>query len=225
VLIRVFQSLRGQPIGLLALFIALGGTSYAVTSLPANSVGTKQVINGSLLAIDFKKGQLPQGPKGDPGQQGAPGNSGANGAPGARGPAGPPGPPGQPGFSGTLPSGVTLRGTFGIQIGSADALIPVTTDISFGAALAAPPAASLLPLGSPSTPACPGTPANPTAAPGNLCVYESTHLNIGAEGLADPSVTGVQPGQASAFGALIFVRAQSGGARMQSAGTWAVTAP
>ena len=34
---------RRHHIGLLALFIALGGTSYAAVALPANSVGTKQI--------------------------------------------------------------------------------------------------------------------------------------------------------------------------------------
>ena len=39
--------LRGNTIALLALFIALGGTTYAATSLPKNSVGTKQLRNAS----------------------------------------------------------------------------------------------------------------------------------------------------------------------------------
>jgi hypothetical protein len=53
--------LRRHHIALLALFVALGGTSYAAASklLPPNSVGTKQVIDNSLLARDFRKGQLP----------------------------------------------------------------------------------------------------------------------------------------------------------------------
>lgn len=49
----------------LALAVALSGTAYAVTRLPANSVGTKQVINGSLQAVDFKRGML-QGRAGIP---------------------------------------------------------------------------------------------------------------------------------------------------------------
>ena len=65
----------------LALLVALGGTSYAAITLPANSVGTKQlkknavtgnkVKNRSLKAADFAAGQLPQGPKGDQGPAGA----------------------------------------------------------------------------------------------------------------------------------------------------------
>ena len=55
----------------LALFVALGGTSYAVTSLPANSVGTRQIRNHavtdakirphSLRARDFRLGDLASG--------------------------------------------------------------------------------------------------------------------------------------------------------------------
>src|SRR5215472_733073 len=35
-------------ISLIALFVALGGTTYAATSLPANSVGTLQIKNGAV---------------------------------------------------------------------------------------------------------------------------------------------------------------------------------
>jgi hypothetical protein len=49
----------------LALAVALSGTAYAVTRLPANSVGTKQVINHSLEQIDLKQGLL-QGRTGIP---------------------------------------------------------------------------------------------------------------------------------------------------------------
>jgi BclA C-terminal domain len=73
----------------IAVFIALGGASYAALKLPKNSVGTKQlkknsvnsvkVKDHSLRAADFKAGQLPagkQGPKGDPGVKGDPGTPG-----------------------------------------------------------------------------------------------------------------------------------------------------
>jgi hypothetical protein len=39
-----------EAVATLALFIALGGTSYAVTSLPASSVGTSQLKNASVTA-------------------------------------------------------------------------------------------------------------------------------------------------------------------------------
>jgi hypothetical protein len=95
---------------MMALMVALGGTSYAA-GLAKNSVGStqikskavknadlgdsavtsKKVKNGSLLAADFALGQLPAGAKGDrglTGPAGTPGTPGAPGAPGATGPAG-----------------------------------------------------------------------------------------------------------------------------------------
>lgn len=79
-----------------ALAVALGGTSYAAINLPANSVGTKQIRNNavtsskiknrSLLALDFKSGQLRRGPVGPTGPAGPAGPTGAPGATGAAGP-------------------------------------------------------------------------------------------------------------------------------------------
>jgi hypothetical protein len=53
----------------------------AVTSskLAPNAVRTGQVVNASLLAADFKPGQLPAGPKGDKGNKGDKGEKGDNG--------------------------------------------------------------------------------------------------------------------------------------------------
>jgi hypothetical protein len=88
-----------MAVALLALFVALGGTGYAVSKLPANSVGSKQlrenavtsskVKNHSLKAVDFAAGQLP---KGDPGAKGDAGPKGDTGAKGDQGVQGPPGP-------------------------------------------------------------------------------------------------------------------------------------
>ena len=96
-------------ISLTALFVALGGTSYAAVALaPRNSVGSAQVINGSLLKKDLSsktvaalKGNRgpagtagtagaagPAGPAGGAGPAGATGLAGATGAVGASGPAG-----------------------------------------------------------------------------------------------------------------------------------------
>jgi hypothetical protein len=83
-----------------AVFIALGGSSYAAVTLSKNSVKTEQIKNGqvktadlganavtgnkvkdhSLLARDFKLGQLPagaQGPTGATGPQGPTGGTGS----------------------------------------------------------------------------------------------------------------------------------------------------
>jgi hypothetical protein len=85
------RHLRRNLVAYLALLFALSGTSYAAatTLLPSNSVGTRQVINGSLLKKDFKSGQLPRGRQGDPGDPGNPGPPGVATVGSVSGPAGP----------------------------------------------------------------------------------------------------------------------------------------
>jgi hypothetical protein len=77
----------------IGLFVALGGGAYAAATLPRNSVGTPQlkknavisskVKDRSLLARDFKRGQLPAGPRGLTGPQGLQGIQGIQGPAGA----------------------------------------------------------------------------------------------------------------------------------------------
>ena len=83
-------------VSLCALFVALGGSSYAAVKLKKNSVGAKQikknavglseirknavrsgeVRNGSLRRVDFAAGQVPVGPAGPQGPQGPQGPGG-----------------------------------------------------------------------------------------------------------------------------------------------------
>lgn len=49
---------HGTVAAYLALFISLGGTGYAATQLAPNSVGTKQVRNGSIQARDLNRNVL-----------------------------------------------------------------------------------------------------------------------------------------------------------------------
>ena len=90
-LARALIHLRRNIVAYVALFVALGGTSYAATRLPAGSVTTRQVKNGSLLKRDVKRGQAPQGRKGATGPEGAVGPPGQAGSPGAKGDRGPTG--------------------------------------------------------------------------------------------------------------------------------------
>ena len=93
----------------LALFLAIGGPSYAAGAvshaarlvtgkqIKDSSLTTKDIKNRSLLSKDFKPGQLPAGAKGERGaqgergEQGAAGQNGADGAPGQNGADGAPG--------------------------------------------------------------------------------------------------------------------------------------
>jgi hypothetical protein len=52
---RILAFLRQNAIALLALFIALGGASYAAVKVPAHSVGTRQLRNGSVTAKKLAK--------------------------------------------------------------------------------------------------------------------------------------------------------------------------
>ena len=45
-------------IACLALFVALGGASYAATALPNNSVGTKQLKKNAVTAVKIKDGAV-----------------------------------------------------------------------------------------------------------------------------------------------------------------------
>src|SRR5689334_5441642 len=65
----------------LALLVALGGTGYAATQITGKqiqngSIKSVDVKDRSLLAKDFRSGQLPAGPQGPKGDQGVPGTPG-----------------------------------------------------------------------------------------------------------------------------------------------------
>lgn len=57
-MIRLFSHARSNLIGYIALFVALGGTSYAALSLPAGSVGTRQLHNGAVTASKLANGSV-----------------------------------------------------------------------------------------------------------------------------------------------------------------------
>ena len=114
---RSVQFHRPSPamaVALLALFVALGGSSYAAIKVGStqivnnsirskdvrdNNLRSKDVRNQSLLAQDFKAGELPAG---------ATGPTGPTGATGAKGDTGLQGPPGPS----TGPAGGDLTGTY-----------------------------------------------------------------------------------------------------------------
>lgn len=87
---------RRHHLALVALFVALSGSAYAAVTLPAGSVGTRQIRNGAVTLAKIataargglKGGRGPQGaqgvagPRGLQGAQGAQGNAGSQGVPG-----------------------------------------------------------------------------------------------------------------------------------------------
>ena len=81
--------LRQNTIALLALFLALGGTTYAASTglIAKNTVGSPQVMNGSLQAKDLsaKARKALKGNRGLRGLRGLQGLQGPKGATGAQG--------------------------------------------------------------------------------------------------------------------------------------------
>jgi len=246
---RLLAYARRHHLAAAAIFLALSGTAVAVT-LPSGSVGTRQLHNGavtsakvrdgSLLARDFRVGELrrgPQGPRGETGPTGEPGPAGPAGPSGPQGGAGAPGPQGPPGaqgpqgprgpevdLSGTLPSGETLRGVYRAAAGqtAAPSGTLAADTFSFAMPLTFDPAAHLVLAGAQPPSECPGAAAAPAAAPGNLCVYEAVAVNATGQAIVDPSTNIV--GESSRYGATVQAVSNAPG-YFVSTGTWAVTAP
>lgn len=227
---RIVKLQKPSPamlVALVAMFVALGGSSYAALALPKNSVGKEQlkknsvtsvkVKRGSLLTSDFKASQRkklrgPQGVQGVAGTQGVQGAPGTQGVPGETGPAGP--------FpDGAIPSGKTIRGAFFIRGESADLVI--ATALSFGFRLASAPVQHFVGQGATPPPECPGTPATPEAQAGHLCIYETLGSNRGSLNIFDPGANTAGSGRE---GVVIEVNETSPGA-VTTYGTWAVTSP
>jgi hypothetical protein len=55
---RLLRHIKDHFVGYLALFVALGGTSYAAINLPAGSVGTRQLRNSAVTNRKLAKGAV-----------------------------------------------------------------------------------------------------------------------------------------------------------------------
>jgi hypothetical protein len=94
---RLVSFIRSNVLGLIAIFIALGGTAIATQgngktrpSLPVTSTSAAQVAFASRAHVAKKKGKRgPAGPAGPAGPQGAQGLQGIPGIQGIQGPVGP----------------------------------------------------------------------------------------------------------------------------------------
>jgi hypothetical protein len=122
----------------------------------------------------------------------------------------------------TLESGQTLRGEYTLVFYATAADQIGTTAFSFSVPLASAPAPNLIPAGGPPTANCPGSPGSPTAAPGQLCVYERNRGNIAADGVCSPATASCSG--SDTFGAGVQVSTAAAGLAY-TYGSWAVTAP
>lgn len=224
--LRPSRPSAGLVVSIIALVVALGGTSYAAFTLPKNSVGTRQLKNKAVTLAKIapaargalaKVGQGNAGPVGPPGQPGQPGQPGPKGDTGAQGVPGP--------VTTTAPSGITQRGFFYISGYATEAM---ATSITFPLKLSASPTAVEVPWAAPNPDPthCPGTVDAPSAAPGYLCVYDGTPTNVAQTqwGGYLQIVDADGHGGASPFGAALTARVASTGS-IDFPGSWAVTAP
>jgi hypothetical protein len=125
------------------------------------------------------------------------------------------------------PRTITIRGTYGIDAvapyPNADSLTPISFGLTLPVAPSAP-AANFLAEGAAPTASCPGTAANPEAAPGHLCVYERSSSNVSTRCIVPSGEVYECTGVASRSGAGLYIQATAA-LRMISMGTWAVTIP
>ncbi len=201
-------------LGVAALLLA-GSGAYAVASSSDGTIAACVRSHGGTLyqakkcaRHDKRISWNKTGPRGDTGPRGP------QGVPGTQGPAGP--------TTTTLPSGQSLRGWFNFDTvaGAVDQINGGS--ISFSLHLATAPTVMVIPAGGPTTVQCPGSVANPTAAAGFMCVYESTIQNVSGFFICS-AATCLSTPTADPFGAEVFVHATAAG-RFFVDGTWAVTA-
>jgi hypothetical protein len=117
---------------------------------------------------------------------------------------------------GNLPSGKTIRGVFRMSGNDQGAGLDFgASQISFGWTLRSAPTAHFVAAGATPPAQCPGSPSNPQAAPGHLCVYELNAANAQSRAVTSPL---------SRFGFGLTASSVADGTWV-SLGTWAVRSP
>lgn len=212
----------GLVLGAAGLLI-VGGSAYALGSSGGGRITVCVRHNGGALykarkcakhdtTVTWNK-QGPMGATGRGGPPGATGQQGPKGDTGAPGPAGP--------VTGTLPRGVTLRGTWSLRDQATAVNNDISAPISWGFSLAAAPATHLISFGTPAPSGCGGgTVSAPAADPGNLCIYISSSFNVNSILVFDPAVA--LGNTSETYGTGVLVSAAAAG-EYGSFGTWAVT--
>jgi hypothetical protein len=210
----------------IAIFISLGGSSYAVLritgkNVPPNALTgaditnltTRDIRDHSLLRRDFKPGQVPSGPTGRQGPQGPKSDQGAKGDTGATGDPGP--------LLNTLPSGETLFGKYYALDNPAPSGQFAIDAISYQFPLPEVPTDHYLPPGAAPTAECPGSVDDPQAEPGQLCVYSEARANVQTSYNGD----GMGLDKLDLFGFAVNVVSSGSANPFYDVGSWAVTAP
>lgn len=106
---RLLGHFQQHLVGYLALFVALGGTSFAAaalingTQIKPHTIPKNRLTNSAIASLEGSRG-----PRGPAGPAGATGATGATGAPGAAGSAGATGPAGVSGYQRVSAVGVTV---------------------------------------------------------------------------------------------------------------------
>lgn len=195
-----------------ALVVAASAGAYAATTSPGTITACVGHKGGALyVARTCAHGDrvLKWSVTGTPGADGKDGAAGPAGPKGDKGDTGTPGP-----FPGVLPAGITVRGNWagGDSTGG-----KAYESISFGFTFASAPTFHYVP-GPASVPAgcAGGSSSNPTALPGNLCLY--------SQGFPLNTSGAVVTGAANAEGTLFTVNSSSNAA-FADGGTWAATSP
>jgi hypothetical protein len=213
-------------ISLIALFVALGGTSYAATRLPKNSVGTKQLKNNAVTGAKIAGGAVTAAkinPSGltVPNAAHATSADSATAATNATTAANATNASALGGHSAsffapaTLPSGHSESGTWLIDSGDTGAF--AGDAITFPTPLAAGLAADRVEyIGTTTSTECPGI---GHAATGWLCIYASHAENLAIELVTNHDETS----GSDAYGFLMEALVDASPGRAW--GSWTVTAP
>lgn len=227
----IFRNRFGVPgvISVIALVFAMMGGAYAASkggSASASRLNSKQKKEVKTIAKSFQG----TGPAGAPGQAGPEGKQGPKGDPGANGTDGTDGADGT--FSTEpLPSGETLTGVWSAagdaneeSLGSIS--FPIPTSAAPTAVLQADVASAvgvtleseIIAPDLEFTTHCPGSPTDPQAAKGFLCIYISKLA--GSNVIIEPNAA-YQP--ASKFGVTIPFKFTGATTIHYARGTWALT--
>jgi hypothetical protein len=204
----------------IAVFISLGGSSYAVLritgkNVPRNALTgaditgltTRDIRDRSLLRRDFKKGQLLRGRRGRRGLQGVKGDKGDQGVPGP--------------LLDTLPSGKTEVGKYYALDSPAPSGQFAVDVVSYQFPLPSTPIDRYLAPGAAPTAECPGSVDNPKAVPGHLCVYSQKRAGVQTSFSGD----GMGFDALDRYGFAVNVVSSGTAGNFYDYGSWAVTAP